>query len=240
MDRNLFPKIKFKQGATLTSQIYDFLRHQIVAKRVVPKTPLSENDLASHFNVSRQPVHEALNKLSLNGLIDIIPQKGTFVSKISGNNLLEICFVRCAIECQSIRSAAKLDQKSCQKVLAKLIKNLEQQKKWLESDGANEKFLDLDDNFHKTICEFSKTNLAWNVLENVKANMDRIRYLTIGTISDAKDLIDTHEQILSYILNQDYNGACNLIEKHAFEITKTYKHIISQHEEWFLEDKTDQ
>ena len=93
MDSNLFPKIKFKQGATLTSQIYDFLRHQIVAKRVVPKTPLSENDLASHFNVSRQPVHEALNKLSLNGLIDIIPQKGTFVSKISVNNLLEICFV---------------------------------------------------------------------------------------------------------------------------------------------------
>ena len=70
--------------------------------------------------------------------------------------------------------------------------------------------------------------------------MDCIRYLTIGTISDAKDLIDTHEQILSYILNQDYNGACNLIIKYAFEITKTYKHIISQHEEWFLEDKTDQ
>lgn len=236
MDRKLFPKIRFKSGLTLTSQIYDFLRHQIVAKRIAPGTSLSENDLAAHFNVSRQPVHEALNKLCVNGLIDIMPQKGTFVSKISVNNLFEICFMRCAIECQSIRKSTCLNKRSFNRICNKLSKCLDQQRKWLANNEPNEKFLDLDDTFHQTICEFSQTALAWNVLYSVKANMDRIRYLTIGTISEPCELITTHEQILECILNHDIDKSCELIENHSYEITHTYSYIIEQNKEWFLDE----
>lgn len=236
MDRKLFPKIIFKSGLTLTSQIYDFLRHQIVAKRIIPGTPLSENDLAAHFNVSRQPVHEALNKLSLNGLIEILPQKGSFVSKISVSNLLEICFIRYAIECQAIRRSVKLNKRSFKRICDKLTRGIEQQKKWLANQDANEKFLDLDDNFHKAICDFSQTSLAWNTLQNAKANMDRIRYLTIGTLSNPEELIKTHEEILEAIVTQNVERACELIEQHAYEITHTYKGIMEQNKEWFLDE----
>lgn len=239
MDRRIFPKIKFKAGMTLTSQIFDYLRHQIVAKKVLPGTALSENELAAHFEVSRQPVHEALNKLAANGLIEIIPQKGTYVSRISVSNVLDICFVRCAIECQSVRKSVKLSERVFNKIVGKLQKNLEQQRKWHDKHEPSIRFLDLDDVFHRIICEFSQTELAWDLLYRAKANMDRVRYLTLDTLSDTGDLIDTHAQILQYIENKQVEEASELLERHAFEIASTYKTIMKQNRDWFDDGSQD-
>src|SRR5438477_12579774 len=63
--------------------IHAKLRHEVITLRLRPTTRLSENELALRFGTSRAPVREALIRLADEGLIDIPPQRGSFVSRIS-------------------------------------------------------------------------------------------------------------------------------------------------------------
>src|ERR1044071_3238075 len=64
-------------------QVFRTLRESIVTMRLTPATALSEQDIAGRLKVSRQPVREAFIKLSEIGLVRVLPQRGTFVVKIS-------------------------------------------------------------------------------------------------------------------------------------------------------------
>lgn len=67
----------------VNQQIYRILRRDIVHCLIPPGTPLSEKEVSIRFDVSRQPVREAFIKLAENGLIQIRPQRGSYVNKIS-------------------------------------------------------------------------------------------------------------------------------------------------------------
>src|ERR1700761_4870476 len=92
--------------ATIAVQIYRHLRRQIVAGDYAPLQPLSENELAAVFGVSRTPIREALGKLEEEKLVSILPQYGTFVSPIVIDRVFSDQFVREAIECAAIGEAA--------------------------------------------------------------------------------------------------------------------------------------
>ena len=87
----------------VNQQIYRILRRDIVHCLIPPGTPLSEKEVSVRFDVSRQPVREAFIKLAENGLIQIRPQRGSYVNKISLSQVRNGCFVRQAIECAVVR-----------------------------------------------------------------------------------------------------------------------------------------
>ncbi len=78
----------------VNQQIYRILRRDIVHCLIPPGTPLSEKEVSVRFDVSRQPVREAFIKLAENGLIQIRPQRGSYVNKISLSQVRNGCFVR--------------------------------------------------------------------------------------------------------------------------------------------------
>ncbi|EFA0696212.1 DNA-binding transcriptional regulator rspR, partial [Escherichia coli] len=90
----------------VNQQIYRILRRDIVHCLIAPGTPLSEKEVSVRFNVSRQPVREAFIKLAENGLIQIRPQRGSYVNKISMAQVRNGSFIRQAIECAVARRAA--------------------------------------------------------------------------------------------------------------------------------------
>ena len=220
-------------GESASSQIYSFLRERIIDNTAFPGTQLSENELAAHFHVSRQPVREALTRLRQDGLIEIIPQKGSFVKKISLPNLIGVCFVRSAIECNALYESLRLEDASFKEIVFKLAENLNQQKALGEHSTSLE-FLHLDDEFHRLICSFSGSNLAWEMLQGVKANMDRIRFFTLENVSKPAHLIQGHEKIYESVASRDYFMACGLLRSHLYEITHTYKQVMEENKEWFL------
>ncbi len=75
----------------VNQQIYRILRRDIVHCLIPPGTPLSEKEVSVRFAVSRQPVREAFIKLAENGLIQIRPQRGSYVNKISLSQVRNGC-----------------------------------------------------------------------------------------------------------------------------------------------------
>src|SRR6185369_11530686 len=94
------------RGGSIADQVFSTLRSSIVTLQLTPATALSEQDIADRLKVSRQPVREAFIKLSEIGLVRVLPQRGTFVTRISEKEVLDARFVREAVECAIARRAS--------------------------------------------------------------------------------------------------------------------------------------
>jgi len=231
------PKLGFGNDvASYAEQAYHVLRELIIENRLKPGDMLSENDLAQSLGVSRMPVRKALDHLAADGLIKILPKKGSFVEKIPVTRLREICFMRAAVETASIRSLGALPASAVKRIMGKLERNLKSQDKTATQGGADAgaRFLKLDDDFHATLCQLSGTSLAWETIDALKANMDRIRYFTIvGKVSKIPDLVSEHRAVYEAILEGRLEDACAQLKAHLYEIGQTYKEVKEQNSGWF-------
>lgn len=227
------PKLKLKSGVAVVDQIYDALREAIVSQILLPGDPLSETALAAHFGVSRYPVRTVMTRLQLNQLLEIVPQKGTFVRKISVARLYEICFVRCAVESQAVRDAARLPAARRERILGKLQKSLAAQERACGEPAPHRKFLRLDDEFHRALCLLSGGDLAWQIINVIKANNDRIRYMTIDHGVDPQDVLADHRRMTEDVGAGRWEEACAVIAAHAYGILENSRAIRAANAAWF-------
>ncbi|MDR7342999.1 DNA-binding GntR family transcriptional regulator [Pantoea alhagi] len=213
----------------VNQQIYRFLRQDIVTCVIHPGSLLSEKEVSSRFNVSRQPVREAFIKLAEAGLVQILPQRGTFVRKISAQRVADGRFIREAVEIAVVRRAAL---EAPPAALVALEHNLQLQKMAAQRHDV-QAFLLLDDEFHLLIAQSINCELAWETVENIKATMDRVRYLTLSKVSPPESLIEQHEEILSTLRNHDADGAEQAMRRHLQEMIFSITPIAEQNSEWF-------
>src|SRR3954447_18671728 len=132
-------------------QVYDRLRPAIVTAELEPGRQLSENEAAAWLHVSRTPVREALVRLRDDRLVEIVPQLGTFVAKISGQALGDAQFVRESLECAAIRLAA--ERATDADVLA--LRAILAGQAAARDAGKPDAFYILDDELHAALCELS-------------------------------------------------------------------------------------
>lgn len=76
-------QLQFVPAASTAQQVYDWLRDRILRGEMPPGVRISETEVAGTIGVSRQPVREAFIRLATNGLAEVRPQRGTYISAIS-------------------------------------------------------------------------------------------------------------------------------------------------------------
>jgi len=216
----------------VNQQIYRILRRDIVHCLIPPGTPLSEKEVSIRFDVSRQPVREAFIKLAENGLIQIRPQRGSYVNKISLAQVRNGCFVRQAIECAVARRAAGMMTDS---YCYQLEQNLNQQRTAIERKQLND-FFQLDDEFHQKLAQIADCQLAWDTIENLKATMDRVRYMSLDHVSPPEMLLRQHQDIFDALEKRDADAVDQAMTHHLQEISGSVKLISQENRDWFSEE----
>lgn len=213
----------------VNQQIYRFLRQDIVTCAIPPGSLLSEKEVSARFSVSRQPVREAFIKLAEAGLVQVLPQRGTFVRKISAQRVADGRFIREAVEVAVIRRAAV---EASAESLALLQHNLQLQR--ISADRHDSQgFLLLDDEFHRLIAQSIHCELAWETVENIKAAMDRVRFLTLSKVSPPESLIQQHQEIYQALVARDADAAEKALRRHLQEMIFSITPIAEQNSEWF-------
>jgi DNA-binding GntR family transcriptional regulator len=220
---------KARQG-TIGSRVYDTIRAAIVQLSFRPGNPLSEAEIGRQLGVSRQPVREAFIKLSEEGMVEIRPQRGTFVRLISIREVQNARFLREAIEVAIIRKAAAADAGH----LAEIAATVEGQRE-VADRGDNVAFLRLDDAFHQTIARSADCDDAWRVLEHLKAQMDRVRYLSLPNATPLEIIIDQHVQILEALQRKDAGGAEAAMRAHLSEVLTSLPKLAAAHPNFFAD-----
>lgn len=184
------------------------------------------------FDVSRQPVREAFIKLAENGLIQIRPQRGSYVNKISMTQVRNGCFVRQAIECAVVRRAGTMIN---DEQLYQLEQNLNQQRVAVERQQLND-FFQLDDEFHQKLSLIADCQLAWDTIENIKATIDRVRYMSLDHVTPPDMLLRQHLDIFQALEKRDLDAVEKAMNIHLHEISESVLLIRQENSEWFSEE----
>jgi len=206
--------VALKLADPIVPQIIQILRQAIIEMRLKPGEALSEKDVALRYGVSRQPVREAFIKLAEAGLLQVLPSRGTYVVKISVREVLNARFVREAIECALVRSAAELIDAAG---VARIEQLVADQKQAAEA-GDSARFYALDEAFHRAIADCVECDPALRVVESARAQTDRVRYLSLPDASPLALLIAQHEAILDAIKARDPERAEAAMRTHLREI----------------------
>lgn len=198
-------------------RVYRELRAAIVTMRFTPGQALSEQEVATQLGVSRQPVREAFIKLSEAGMVVVRPQRGTFVVKISVQRVLDAQFVRNAVERAVVRKACADMPTSG---IAELRAIVEEQRAAAELPDPP-RFHTLDEAFHRTIAARAGCEYAWRVVEDCKAQMDRVRYLSLAHSTPLDRLITQHGAVVDAIEARDAEQAELVLGEHLRQMLKS-------------------
>lgn len=213
----------------VNQRIYRALRQAIVKGAFPPGSPLSEKDIAERFGVSRQPVREAFIKLGEAGLVQVLPQRGTFVMKISPKRVEDGRFIREAVEVAVAGRAAGHVTAAQLDAMGDLLAR----QRRAARDNDTEAFLDLDDAFHQAIADAADCPAVWQTIENIKANMDRVRYLSLADVSPLDRLIEQHDAIYRALRDGDPGAAQAAMQRHLRELTVSFAPIRARNPDWF-------
>uniref|UniRef100_A0A2A4Z0I2 GntR family transcriptional regulator n=1 Tax=OCS116 cluster bacterium TaxID=2030921 RepID=A0A2A4Z0I2_9PROT len=217
--------------STMGFRVFEILKQAIVQVQLRPGNLLSEAEVAKQLGLSRQPVREAFIKLADVGLVEIRPQRGTFVVFISEEEVRNARFIREAIEVAIVKkSAIEATDEDIAILNGLLIKQHEDEKA-----GDMPGFLSHDEEFHLAISKAGGCQKAWGIIENLKAQMDRVRYLSMDTATPLKILIAQHELIVKAITERAPERAEAAMRLHLSEILNSLPKIREANAELFVD-----
>lgn len=208
---------------------YRVLLYNITSLEFKPGDSISEKDIAPALGLSRTPVREALMELAKNGLVNIIPQKGSYISKIDFSIIEESRFLRLTVE----RAIIKL---ACEQIsddyIIELKKNLMHQELSINTDDVSV-LIDLDNEFHKLLFEAVNKQWSYGLISSQMVYFDRYRFLIQKTLKRG-DILSDHKALLDAILNHDYKTADAIISQHLGNKSIEKDSIISLYPDYFI------
>lgn len=205
------------------------LREAIERGELEPGRQLSENELAARLGVSRTPVREALIRLSDDRLVEIVPQLGTFVSRISEGSVYDAQFVREALECAAVRLAAASAKRADIDALDGLIRR---QREIRDADEY-EQFYVLDDEFHSALCEISGHGIAWSLAQRANGHLNRVRHLSLTQARYLTEMVAEHELVVEAIRRNDPDAAEAALRHHLKMVVAGLPTLRAEHPDYF-------
>jgi len=212
--------------------IYETLREDILYLHLQPGVALGETELAERFNVSRTPIRTVISQLESEGYIEVKPHVGTFVTKIDLDRISDAIFIREHIEvgiCEDIIKN-KID-------ISKLESSILRQKNLLitDKDDVSNKFLRLDNEFHKTIYELDDRIGVWTMLQTAQSDYQRFRSFIHDYQDDSniEELIEDHIAIVKAIKEKDKEALFKAYDNHLYRGIKEGTKAILDHLSYF-------
>jgi DNA-binding GntR family transcriptional regulator len=211
-------------------QIFSFVRNAIISMELLPGQMISETSLAKQFGVSRTPVREALIQLSTIGFVEVLPQRGTYVTKFNMNKILEARFIREAIEVSVVSYLAENVTDDIILAGEKIIA----EQKVAADDRDLVSFQKLDDKFHQALANSTQYARVGQVIEAEKAHVDRVRCLSLQEEDQVKRVIAQHTVIIKAIKSGVPDKAAKAMSIHLKDVYNVLKVIPQEHPEYFV------
>jgi DNA-binding GntR family transcriptional regulator len=215
----------------LVPYLYADLRERIVATTLAPGEPVSESRIAERYGVSRTPVREAFKRLAEDGLLDVVPQVGTFVSRIDLRLVRDGRFVRETLECRLAELAcARLDDSGRERLRANLV---EQRRAIAAGDAVA--FFRADEAMHEALADIAGHAGAWQVVHAAKTQLDRVRHLSLANAGRSRLRMAEHRAIVEAVLAGDAPAAAAAMRAHLASSFEAIAGIASEHAHLFTD-----
>ncbi|MBK1690331.1 GntR family transcriptional regulator [Rubrivivax gelatinosus] len=221
-------------SASLTAAqlVHERLRDEIVSLQRRPGDVIYEKEIAQEAQVSRTPVREALLRLADEKLVEIVPKSGTIVARIPVAKLPEIILARTALETITVRAAAERARGSDVAGLRALI---ELQREKLEA-GDQAGFHAADETMHRAIAEAAGLPGIWEMVQQIKVQLDRYRRLTLPQPHRMELALDEHAALVDAIAAHDADTAAARVAAHLEGLNASLATIRELNPDYFAGD----
>ena len=210
-------------------QVYDDLHGKIVRGELRPGDALSETKAAESYGMSRTPVREVFWRLGEDGFLRVVPQVGTYVAPINVAAVRDSQFIRETLECRAIADAARAPSPDA---VASLDGILTAQHRCLaDADFAG--FFTLDEAFHRHLMTMSGRPSVWQVITGAKAQLDRVRFLSLHEPGWQAMILSQHKTITERVGAHDVTGAVAIMQTHLRTAFAAIERIAIEHAEFF-------
>ena len=216
-------------GRRARGHVYAGLRDAIVGTVFAPGQRLSETDLAERYGVSRTPVREALVRLRDDRLVEIVPQLGTYVTRISRQAVGDAQFVRESLECAAVRAAT---ERAGADDVAALQAIVERQREAARA-GDVDRFYVFDDELHRSLCDLSGHGIAWSLSQRAGGHLNRIRRLSMTLPAYIDEMIAEHVVVIDAVRRGEPAQAERALRQHLRMVLASLPDIERSHPDYF-------
>jgi len=202
-----------RRGVSKAVAVYDDLRGAIVALTLAPGTQIDKSEICDRLGVSRQPLAEAIARLAEERLVEVEPQKGTFVARIRLADVAEAAFVRRALEVATVETLApRIDGGT----LSRLERLLDYQGSAVKAKDIDE-FYTLDVRFHAALFDGLAMRRVAEVVDASRAQLERARRLLLPTPTRNRNTLREHRAILEALAERSAQKAMTAMAAHLDE-----------------------
>lgn len=202
---------------------YESLKRRIINNSLKSGEPLNERVLSNDLGISKTPVREALQQLEKEGLVENIPQKGSFVSRISAKDIREIFEVREILECAAAKGST---------LTANLHKLKGIRKKFESIERVNGKtplaLMKAGDQIHNYLFESFQNDRLIEIHKRLQDHIDRIRVYFVNQfdLSRLEQASKEHKEILDALIARDPVAAEHAVRTHLQNAVQYIKQLI--------------
>ena len=202
-----------------SEKAYQKIKEIILSGEATPGQQLKETALSQALDLTRTPVREALKKLEAEDMVQMIPNRGAFVSSFSDKEIVDILDTREALECKAIHLA-------CRRANREELDRIRDHLEGLKANFNEElKTLKLDFNFHYEVVKLSKNKFLISAWEMLKNRLDLVRVRSVLSMSRERkeEAIEVNIKILQLISDGESELAQEKIIEHLERIKENLK-----------------
>lgn len=217
-----------------SNDIYEDLCLKIERLEYMPGDRLSENELCKVYHVTRHVIRNALTLLKQRRLVEVYPQRGTYVSLIDMHYISDILFMREAAEQEAIARIIETGNKK--ELIERLHMALDAQASIEQDDTYYEKFYAIDGIFHNALFEAINMPDVMNLIADSYIHIRRWRNFEIRSEERLKEIISEHESILNALEQDDLLEARKIMHLHLDTVTRYSSSLRETESQYFVTD----
>lgn len=204
---------------SLRGQVFDKIRSDILNGKYKRGEELVESSIGKELGISRTPVREAIRQLELEGLVQLVPNKGAFVTGIYEKDVRDIYLIRARLEGLAARMAAK-------NITPELLDAMEETVVLSEYHAKKEHYeqvCEMDSKFHKLLYKASGSRILEHTLTDFHQYVQRVRMASIMKKRRMEKSNDEHDAILTAIREHDEEKAELVATRHISNTVENLK-----------------
>lgn len=194
----------------LYMQVADRLREQIYQHDLAPGDAIDEMALCERFGISRTPLREALKVLSSEGLIELIPRRGSFVRSMDIEELNELFPVMAVLEGLCAREAVDNCSPRDMQQLAAMHTKLEE----FVEQGNVDAYYEQNFVFHQAVQDLSGNKWLQRIIGDLRKVLRLARHMQLTIPGRLQESLEEHRQIMEAFSKSDPDLADQTMQNH--------------------------
>ena len=215
-------------------EVYESIKNRILKLELEPGKKISENQMCQEYNLSRSVIRIVFTRLSEVNLVDIAPQRGTYVSLFELRHIEDLQILRTAVEKEVLfHMFAKLSKEEILEVVNKLKENLNEQRKYINYSNYDSGFEKLDYDFHSILCNSVKLTGIMGLISNSMIHLERWRNFNVAFDNRIPELIGEHAKMIEAIEEGSLIKSQEAITNHLETVSAMDKRAKAKYPQYF-------